>query len=77
MALMILVAITILYGGNFYLLSHEYLKAPPVIAPRSLGNNAFHSVMASRNEFVRALQQLEQVVRNKNTDKVNWKEEGF
>lgn len=72
MALMILVTIIILYGGNFYLLSHEYLKVPTF--PR-LTSSHFDSLVASRNEFIRTLQQLEQRVVK--TDKVNWKEEGF
>lgn len=77
MALMILVVITILYLGNFYLLAHEYLKVVPVITPRI---RVFMSDLSRNNmaEFVRQLQSLQQNTKTAQiADKVNWKEEGF
>jgi len=75
MALMILATITILYGCNFYLLAHEYLKVPPVIVP-IVREFSLNNLSRTNMAFVRLLQQLDRS-KKANTDKVNWKEEGF
>lgn len=68
MTLTILVTVSILYLGNFFLLAHKFLEEPVPV----------RHVIGGLNEFGQFLRQEIQILhRPVRPEKVNWKEEGF
>ena len=78
MSLTILIIISLLFAGNYFLLAHEYLKVPrPRVAATEFSNLDTTTRTDGFLLYLRELQILEHDRKSRLSEKVNWKEEGF